>query len=67
MCSFIPAGVGESTKGQLRTEQKIQSAITKSLKAERGKSRRSISEQRKRSRWQGATTRIGKKRPKPII
>jgi len=67
MCSFVPANVGESTKDQLRTKDKIQAAVSKSLKAERGKPKRTLDEQKKRSKWMGAKKTINKKRPKSIV
>jgi len=68
MCSWIPANVGESTEGQKKSKTRIQSAIRDSLRAERPrKSKVKMAEQRRRTKWQGGTRRIGKKRPKSII
>lgn len=67
MCSWIPANVGESEEGQKKTQGRIQSAIQDSLRAERPKSKMKMAERRRRTKWQGGTRRIGKKRPKSII
>ena len=64
MCSWIPAGVGEDTRHQKRTQQKIQSAIAASLKAERPKKKKTNI---KPSSWAGSKAKISKKRPKSIL
>lgn len=69
MCSFKPANVGESTKGQLRTKSRIEAAILDSIGAERGANtkKRTVAEQKDLSRWAGADASISKKRPKSIF
>jgi len=68
-CCFTPANMGESTSGQKRRRSEIKEAIDKSIGRERGKNKkkRSIEEQKRRSRWVGADKRIGEKRPKSML
>ena len=67
MCSFIPANVGESKKGQIRSKTDIRKAIDKSVKDESPKSKLSIKQRRERSGWAGATRSISKIRPVSIL
>ena len=68
MCSFLPANVGESTKGQKRTKHGLRDAINKSIMAERPKkSKRKLAQQKRRSRWVGAGKTIRKGSPKSIL
>ena len=53
-CTPIPANVGESTQGQLRSKERIMAAIRKSMDRER------------QTRWSGANVRIDRKRPTSI-
>lgn len=67
-CVYLPANVGESTKGQIRGKQGIQSAIDESIEREIPKgSKRTLAEQKARTKWGGADTKISKKRPKSIV
>lgn len=67
-CAFIPAGVGEDYTNQIRSKDRILAAIQRSLKEEIPKrSKRTVAEQRERSDWAGAHTKISKKRDKPIL
>ena len=67
-CSFIPANVGESKKGQIRGKAKVQKARNDSIRAEMPKrSRRTLAEQKDRSPWPGADKRIVKVRPKSVL
>lgn len=68
-CAWIPSNVGEKTKHQIRKEAALKKALSKSVGAERGKNtkKRSIAEQRKLSKWPGATKKIAAKRPKGIL
>jgi SPP1 gp7 family putative phage head morphogenesis protein len=50
-CSFIPANVGEDTKGQKRSKAEVQKAIDKSIQTEAPK--RPLEEQKKRTPWAG--------------
>lgn len=65
MCSFVPANVGESTKGQIRGKAAIEKAIDASIQAESPK--RPLSEQKERTSWQGADRTIDKTRPVPSV
>lgn len=64
-CSWIPANVGESPKGQKRTEPQIDKAFDKSIKAE--SDARSLADQKKKSKWLGTDKTIAKTRPESII
>jgi SPP1 gp7 family putative phage head morphogenesis protein len=67
-CSFIPANVGESKKGQTRTKPAIKKAIDLSLAKEiPKKSKRSLAQQRTRTSWSTARKPIAQKRPKSIL
>lgn len=67
-CAFLPANVGESKKGQIRTKSGIEGAIKESIMREIPKgSKRTYAEQKKRTSWSGADTKIAKKRPKSIL
>lgn len=63
-CAFIPANVGESTKGQKIPAKAIRSSLRKSVKAGKPKSRRGDSTliADERTRW--SPPRISTKRPK---
>lgn len=63
MCSWIPAGVGEDSSRQKKTQRQIQSAIASSLKAERPKRKKTD----KPSSWAGRAAKIAKKRPRSIL
>lgn len=66
-CSFIPANVGESTKGQIRGKADIQKAINDSIRHDIPKrTKRTLAEQKRRSRWAGADLKPSKVRPKPV-
>lgn len=67
-CAFIPANVGESTKGQKRSKSAVDTAFKSSIRAEiPKKSKRSVGTQRRLSTWSGADKKISKKRPKSIL
>lgn len=67
-CAFLPANVGESTRGQIRSKSSIEGAIKKSIMREIPKgSKRTYAEQKKRTSWQGADLKVAKKRPKSIL
>lgn len=67
-CAFLPANVGESTKGQKRSQGSIKRAIDDSIRAELPKkTKRSLAEQKRRTKWAGADKTIAKKRPKSIL
>jgi len=65
-CSYIPANVGESTKEQKRTRAEIRKAIDRSIRKEVG-GKRTLEEKRAKTRWGGADTKIGRKRPQPLV
>ncbi|MFA5376354.1 MAG: phage minor head protein [Dehalococcoidia bacterium] len=65
-CAHLPANVGEPQKEQVRRKEEIQAAITESLKAEKPK-KRTLAEQRKRTKWVGPDKRIAKKRPVSVV
>lgn len=65
-CAWIPAGVGESTKGQKRDKQSIADAFLKSIRREHPKAG-SAAEARALSRWMGADTKVSKLRPKSLV
>lgn len=67
-CSYIPANVGESTRGQARSKAEVKKSINDSIRAEMPKKKkRTFAEQKARTSWAGADRRIAKKRPKPIV
>jgi len=67
-CSFVPENVGESKKGQKRSKTQVKGAFDKSIKAEiPKKSSRTIAQQKKLSKWEGADTKIAKERPVSIL
>lgn len=56
-CSWIPANVGETkSERQQRSQKEVKKAIDRSSKAESGD-----------SSWSGASKRIAKERPKPLV
>lgn len=64
-CAHIPANIGESTKGQVRGKQDVQKSIDDSIRAEMPKrTKRTLAEQKNRSKWAGADKTIAKVRPK---
>jgi hypothetical protein len=67
-CSLVPANVGEDTKGQLRSPSAIKKAFLKSIKAEipRG-SKRTLAQQKAKSRWKGVDKSVSKKRPRSMV
>jgi hypothetical protein len=68
MCAWMPANVGESTEGQQRTRQRIIRAIDRSISAERPRSKkRSLAQQRKKTKWTGASKKLSRSRPKSIL
>lgn len=67
-CAFLPANVGESKKGQIRTKAGIQGAIRESIVRQIPKgSKRTFAEQKAKTSWGGADVKISKKRPKSIL
>ncbi len=67
-CTWIPANVGEDHKGQKRGRGAIEEAKGQSIKAEIPKrSKRTIAQQKSRSRWAGADKTIAKKRPRSVL
>lgn len=67
-CSWIPANVGESTKGQVRGKQNIEKAIDESVEAELPKTKpRTLEEQKEKTSWQGVDKNITPERPKPVV
>lgn len=67
-CAFIPANVGESTKGQKKSKAAVQKAVDKSVRAEIPKrSKRTLATQKRRSPWPGAGKKISKKRPRSKV
>ena len=65
-CVPVPANVGEPTKDQVRQKAKIEAAIDRSLMAEKPK-KRTLAQQRKRTKWAGADKTIAKKRPVSVL
>lgn len=67
-CAFIPANVGESPKGQLRSKKEIRDAMDESIGRERPKrTKRTLAEQKQKTKWAGADKTIAAKRPKSIF
>lgn len=67
-CAHIPANVGESKAGQIRSKTAAEKSLRESIKAEIPKgSTRSIAAQRRLSKWPGADLKVAKKRPKGIV
>lgn len=62
VCAFIPANVGENTKGQKRGASKVRKARDTSVSRERKKG--SLRKKKAQSNWKGASQRIAKKRPR---
>ena len=62
-CSWVPADVGESTKGQQRSKEAVQGAINRSVKMEHPK--KSMADAFDMSKWAGADLKVDT-RPKPI-
>jgi len=65
-CTWLPANVGETGKGQKRTKTDIAAAIRRSLRTE-SPSSKSAKEARERSRWSGADREFSGKRPQPAL
>jgi len=69
-CSPVPANVGEElTTPQKKTQAEVDRAIDESIEAEiseKNKNKTTLEEQRKKSTWQGADTKVGKVRPRSI-
>ncbi len=68
-CSPIPAGVGEKSAKQKKSQQAVQDAINDSIEAEipaKAKDRK-LSEQKDLSKWQGADAKIAKERPRSVL
>ncbi len=67
-CAHIPANIGESTKGQKRSQAEIEKAIDDSIRAEIPKgSKRSLAEQKRLTTTPLADKKIAKKRPKSVL
>lgn len=68
-CSPIPAGVGEKSTKQKKSQKQIDAAIDESIEAEIPKKDkdRTITEQKGISKWQGADAKISKDRPKSVL
>ena len=71
-CAWIPANVGESTKGQKRSQRELKEAIESSILKEVSKKRRDGTKRTKaeriaESRWAGADLKPSKKRPEPSV
>lgn len=67
-CAHIPANVGEGTKGQKHGQSAVKAARDRSIKAEIPKrSKRTVAQQKARSTWAGADTRVVKKRPVSVL
>lgn len=67
-CSLIPANVGESTRGQIRSKAGIEKAIDQSVRAEiPKKGDRTLAQRKALSRWAGAERTIAKSRPQSIL
>lgn len=69
-CSPIPAGVGEKSTKQKKSQAQIEQAIDQSIEAEipkKAKDTRSVKDQKDISKWVGADTKIDKTRPKSIL
>jgi len=67
-CTYVPANVGESQKGQIRGKEDVQKAFDKSIRSEMPKiKKRTFAEQKVRSKWAGADRSIAKARPKSIL
>ncbi len=66
-CAFLPANVGEKSKGQLRRKEAIQAAIKKSVSREHKKG--SLAEKLKKSSWAGADKwkSVASNRPKSVL
>ena len=66
-CAFIPANVGESTKGQTRSSSQIAKAIKQSISLQFPGSKKTFRSKADASRWAGVSKRISRKRPKPLL
>lgn len=66
-CTWYPANLGESKKGQLRGKAKIDAAIKKSIAAEKKKRHKTFAQTAADSTWAGADTAIGKSRPDALV
>ena len=67
-CAFVPANVGESTKGQKRSQDSVAKARNDSIRKEvSGKRAKSLADKKRLSSWPGADTKFGTKRPKSIL
>lgn len=64
-CAWVPANVGESTKGQVRGKRKVQKQIDQSISKEFPKIK-TLKAKKKRTPWQGADVKIDTTRPDPI-
>ncbi|GIW60135.1 MAG: hypothetical protein KatS3mg087_1201 [Patescibacteria group bacterium] len=68
MCSWIPAGVGESDADQKTSFTSITKSIKESIKAETDPSGKlKVKDRLAKSKWLGAATSIAKNRPKRLI
>jgi SPP1 gp7 family putative phage head morphogenesis protein len=65
-CVPVPANVGESTDGQVRSAKSIKQAIASSLKAGARK-KDTLAQARAKSKWAGADKSISTSRPKSIL
>jgi len=68
MCSYIPANVGESKKGQVRTRRDLRRAVRESVRREMPKlKKRTLAEQLKRTTWPGPDTVFKRVRPRGVL
>jgi len=65
-CAWIPANVGEPTKGQVRGKSRIDSAVDRSVRSEKPRAD-SAAQARRLSTWAGADTRVRKRRPRSKV
>ena len=67
-CAYMPANVGEPSKGQIRGKAKVDKAIDDSIRSELPKrTKRTLAEQKNRSSWFGAKKPITTRRPRSIL
>lgn len=69
-CVWLPAGVGETSKKQIKSKPEIDKAIDTSLRQEipkKEKGKTSLREQSAKSKWGGARKRIAEDRPKSLL
>lgn len=66
-CTWYPANVGESTKGQIRGKTKISEAVRKSVEAEKRKKANALEDAQQTSTWVGADLDPVQFRPSPKV